>query len=70
MPVDDAEALAGAIERLAADQSFAEALGKQARETVKTHAPDAALRVWDEALGLTFSGRLPSGHGCEPRSAI
>jgi glycosyltransferase involved in cell wall biosynthesis len=72
VPVDDAEALAGAIKRLAADQSFAEALGAQARKSVKNHAPDAALKVWDEALGLTFRKLAagPPGQQREPRSAI
>ena len=72
VPVDDAEALACAIERLAANQSFAEALGKQAKDTIKIHAPEAALRAWDEALGLSFNelSARPAGQQCEPRSAI
>jgi hypothetical protein len=44
-----------AFDRLADNQSFAETLGRQAQATVKSHAPDAALKVWDEVLGLRAS---------------
>jgi glycosyltransferase involved in cell wall biosynthesis len=55
VPVESATALAKAVERLAADRQFADALGSQARETVRGHAPSAVVKVWDEALGLTKS---------------
>jgi glycosyltransferase involved in cell wall biosynthesis len=52
VPVEDADALACALARLATDRSFAEVLGEHARDTVKDHEPKAALKVWEEALGL------------------
>jgi glycosyltransferase involved in cell wall biosynthesis len=55
VPVEDATALAKAVESLVADRRFADTLGNQARETVRGHAPSAVVKVWDEALGLTNS---------------
>jgi glycosyltransferase involved in cell wall biosynthesis len=52
VPVDNEEALAGAIELLAADPSFAEVLGRQARQAVKAYASEIAVKTWEEVLGL------------------
>lgn len=57
VPVDDVAALTDALERLAADQSLADTLGSQARETVRDHAPGVVVKIWDEALGLAHSNQ-------------
>ena len=56
VPVDDLEALTDAMQRLAADECLAKALGEKAQERAKGYAPDAVLKLWDQVLGLDGSG--------------
>ncbi len=63
-PVDDAPALAAAIERLIDDPPLRCRLGIAARERVAECSLASVIRVWEEVLGLPGSQELTTeGHG-------
>ncbi|HYE15657.1 MAG TPA: glycosyltransferase [Pyrinomonadaceae bacterium] len=52
VPVNNAEALASAIRRLAADGALRERLGEAARERVAAYELPQSIAVWESVLGL------------------
>ena len=72
VPVDDSEALADAMQRLAADDCLAKALGEKARERAKAYGLDAVIKLWNEVLGLDeiASGDQGSRHIAEVNRPI
>ena len=60
VPVEDVEALAGAIVRVGADRALRERLGGRARDVARRYAPEAVFAAWREAAGVG------TGAGGEP----
>ena len=52
VPVEDIDALAGAMRTLAGDPALREKLGGQAKDSVAGYEFSAALRTWQELIGL------------------
>jgi glycosyltransferase involved in cell wall biosynthesis len=59
----DARALAGAIERLLADEPLRSRLGMRAREAVSAYTYDAMVEAFDRAIGAARSGGRTARRG-------
>jgi glycosyltransferase involved in cell wall biosynthesis len=60
VPVEEVEALAEAMRRLAVDRQFADALGQRGRDAVKEHELTRALKTWERVLGLRDASEFPA----------